>query len=77
MTFRAQHVSCVSFAVEVSRSGVNQVLIIETDLHLNPRHKFYDRSAVEHLISAAQNYARANLEDSVAIRLISTRSGEI
>lgn len=77
MTFRAPHVSFVSFAVEVSTSGIVQVMIIETDLHLNPQHPSYNRSAVERLIAAAQDYARSNIEGPFSIRLISTRSGEI
>ncbi|TFV40565.1 hypothetical protein E4K66_06815 [Bradyrhizobium frederickii] len=77
MTFRAPHVSFVSFSVEVSTSGIVQVMIIETDLHLNPHHPSYNRSAVERLISAAQDYARTNIEGPSSIRVISTRSGEI
>lgn len=77
MTFRAPHVSFVSFAVEVSASRIVQVMIIETDLHLNSQHRSYNRSAVEQLISGAQDYARTNIEGPTSIRLISTRSGEI
>jgi hypothetical protein len=36
MPFKAPHVSFVSFAVEVLPSGITQVMIVETDLHLNP-----------------------------------------
>lgn len=77
MTFRAPHVFFVSFALEVSTSGTIRVMIIETDLHLNPQHPSYNRLAVEHLISSAQHYARTNIEGPSSIRLISTRSGEI
>jgi hypothetical protein len=77
MPFKAPHVSFVSFAVEVLPSGITQVMIVETGLHLNPKHPSYNRSAVETLISAAQNYVSANIEGPASIRLVSTRSGEI
>jgi hypothetical protein len=53
------------------------VMIVETDLHLNPLHPSYNRSAVEHLISAAQDYVHAKVEGLASIRLVSTRSGEV
>jgi hypothetical protein len=37
MSFKAPHVSFVSFAVEVLPSGITQVMIVETGLHLNPK----------------------------------------
>jgi len=75
MPFRAPHVSFVSFAVEVQSSGVTQVMIVETDLHLNPRHPAYDRLAVTQLIAASEAYTSANVEGPSSIRLISTRNG--
>lgn len=77
MSFKAPHVSFVSFAVEVLPSGITQVMIVETGLHLNPKHPSYNRPAVETLISAAQTYVTANIEGPAAIRLVSTQSGEI
>ncbi|MET4493252.1 hypothetical protein [Bradyrhizobium sp. LA7.1] len=77
MSFKAPHVSFVSFAVEVLPSGITQVMIVETGLHLNPKHPSYNRSAVETLILAAQKYAGANIEGLAAIRLVSTQNGEI
>ncbi|WP_439360978.1 hypothetical protein [Bradyrhizobium sp. DASA03007] len=53
------------------------MMIVETGLHLNPKHPSYTKSAVETLISAAQEYVSANIEGSAAIRLVSTQSGEI
>jgi len=77
MSFKAPYVSFVSFTLEVVPSGITQVMIIETSLHLNPKHPSYNASAVETLISAAQGYVKANIEGSASIRLVSTRSGEI
>ena len=62
MSFKAPHVSFVSFAVEILPSGVTQVMIVETGLHLNPKHSSYNKSAVEGLISAAQKYVSVNIE---------------
>ena len=77
MPFKAQHVSFVSFAVEVAPSGSTQVMILETDLHLNPKHPSYNRLAIEQLIASAQNYVQANMDGPVHIRIVSTRSGEV
>jgi hypothetical protein len=77
MPFKAPHASFVSFAVEVLPSGIAQVMIVETNLHLNPKHPSYSRPAVEALIAAAQNYVQASMEGLVHIRLVSTCSGEV
>lgn len=77
MAFDAPHVSFVSFAVEVLPSGIAQVMIVETGLHLNPKHPSYDQPAVEALILAAQNHVSAHVEGPASIRLVSTRSCEI
>jgi hypothetical protein len=77
MPFKAPHVSFVSFAVEILPTEIVHVMIVETDLHLNPNHPSYNRSAVERLISAAQSHVRANMEGLAHARLVSTRSGEI
>jgi len=77
MSFKAPHVSFVSLAVEILPSGVTQVMIVETGLHLNPKHSSYNKSAVEGLISAAQEYVSVNIEGPAAIRVVSTQSGEM
>lgn len=76
MSFKAPHVAFVSFAVEVSASGLTQVMIVETDLHLNPQHPSYNRPAVEALVASARDYTRTNIEGLSYVRLVSTRSGE-
>ena len=77
MSFKASHVSFVSFAIDVLPAGITQVMIVETDLHMNPQHPAYDRSAVERLISAAKTYVQQNIEGPASIRLVSTQSGEV
>jgi hypothetical protein len=53
-------------------------MIVETDLHLNAQHPSYDSQAVNRLISAAKDYAGANMQGLLSfIRLVSTRNGEI
>lgn len=76
MPFKAPHVSFVSFAVDVLPNEVHHVMIVETDLHLNPKHAAYNRSAVDQLITVVRTYVQANIEGSVRIQLVSTRSGE-
>lgn len=77
MPFKAPHVSFVSFAVEVLSSGITQVMIVETDLHLNPRHPSYNQSAVEALIAAAESYIHDQvIEGPAYVRLVSTRGGQ-
>ena len=77
MPFKAAHASFVSYAIEILPAGVTQVMIVETDLHLNALHPSYDSQAVNRLISAAKDYANANMQGLFSIRLVSTRSGEI
>jgi hypothetical protein len=77
MPFKAPHVSFVSFAVEVTPSGSTQVMILETDLHLNPKHPAYNHAAIEHLIASAQNYIQDTMDGPVHIRIVTTRSGEV
>ena len=77
MPFKASHVSFVSFALEVQTSGISQVMIVETDLHLNARHPAYDSQAVNRLLSAAQDYANASMQGLFCIRLVSNRNGQV
>ena len=77
MAFKAPHVSLVSFAIEVMSSGTVDVMVVETDLHLNSRHPAYNGAAVERLIAAAQSYLAANAPAATQIRVISNRSSEI
>jgi hypothetical protein len=77
MPFKAAHASFISYAIEVLPAGVTQVMIVETDLHLSAQHPSYDAQAVNRLISAAKDYANANIQGPSSIRLVSTRSGEI
>ena len=77
MPFRSPHVSYVSFSIEVTPAGTSNVMVVETDLHLNSGHTAYDDAAVKRLVAAAQEYLTANAAGLTHIRLISNRSGEI
>jgi hypothetical protein len=77
MAFRHAHASFVSFAIDITPAGTTEVMVVETDLHLNPRHPAYNGGAVRHLIAAAQDHLVANAEHVTHIRLVSSRSGEI
>lgn len=77
MAFKTPHARFVSFAIEVTPAGVTDVMVIETDLHLNSRHPDYNDNAVQQLINAAQGYLAGNAGPRTHIRVISNRSGEI
>jgi hypothetical protein len=77
MAFKAPHVSFVSFAVEITPTDTTDVMVVETDLHLNSRHPAYNDGAVQRLVAAAQNYLAANAGQVTHIRLVSNRAGEI
>ena len=77
MPFKSPHVSLVSFSLEVGRIGVTDVMVIETDLHLNARHAQYNAKAVSDLIEAARNYLGTDVNDVATIRLVSNRSNQL
>ncbi|QHO75726.1 hypothetical protein ACH79_26980 [Bradyrhizobium sp. CCBAU 051011] len=74
MPFKSPHVSFVTFCVEVGPSGTAEVMVIETDLHLNSRHPDYNPAAVQRLVQAAQAYLKDDGREAV-IRLVSNRGG--
>lgn len=75
--FKHPRVTFVSFAVEVGPADTHDVIVIETDLHLNRRHPAYNADAVKRLIAAAQAYIAENADHSTVVRLVSNNSGEI
>ena len=77
MAFNAPHVSFVSFAVEITPTASTDVMVVETDLHLNSRHPDYKDGALQRLIAAAQDYLTSNAGRVTHIRLVSNRAGEI
>jgi hypothetical protein len=77
MPFNSAHVSLVSFAVDITPAEAVDVMVVETDLHLNPRHPAYNAGTVRRLIVAAQDYLAVNAGRATLIRLVSNRSGEI
>jgi hypothetical protein len=77
MPFRHAHVSFVSFAIDITPAGKADLMVVETDLHLNSQHPDYNGGAVENLVAAAQGYLKANTGRVTHIRLVSSRSGEI
>jgi hypothetical protein len=77
MAFKGRHVRFVSFTIEVTPAGNANVMVVETDLHLNSKHPAYDAEAVSRLITDARNYAATHLDGVAHIRLISTHSADI
>lgn len=76
MPFKSPHVSFVSFCIEVRAIQTAEVMVIETDLHLNSNHPDYNQAAVQRLIRSAQEYLGENRRDAT-IRIVCNRSGEI
>lgn len=76
MALKNPHVSLVSFSVESGPDGRTDILVIETDLHLNRYHSHYDASAVQALLREARDYLAGNSDQVTHIRLISNRSGQ-
>jgi hypothetical protein len=77
MPFQNRHVSFVSYSLEVGATGMSDVMILETDLHLNSRHPGYNPDAVNALVQEARAYLAANAGHVCQIRLTTTRGGEI
>ncbi|MCA6122534.1 hypothetical protein J6500_11620 [Bradyrhizobium sp. WSM 1704] len=77
MAFKSPHVALVSFSVEIGADGMTNVMLIETDLHLNARPPGYDAAAVQRLVRDARDYLAGNADQVVAlIRLVSNRGGQ-
>lgn len=76
MAFKSPHVSLVSFSIEIDADAATNVMQIETDLHLNPRHPSYDAAAVERLVRDARSYLAGSADQITQIQLVSNRSGQ-
>ena len=76
MPFRNPHVSSVTFCLEIGAQEV-EVMVIETDLHLNSRHPDYRQLPVQQLIQAGRAYLIEHGHNAAVIRLVCNRSGEI
>ena len=77
MALKNPHVSFVSYSLDISATGMVDVMVLETNLHLNSRHPGYDAGAVNALIQEARAYLATNASHVTHIRLTTTRSGEI
>ena len=66
----------MSFSIEIDADAATNVMQIETDLHLNPRHPSYDAAAVERLVRDARSYLAGSADQITQIRLVSNRSGQ-
>jgi hypothetical protein len=76
MPFKNPHVSFVTFCLEIEAEDEVEVMVIETDLHLNSRHPDYNQISVQRLIQSAKAYRIEHGQNGI-IRLVCTRSGDI
>jgi hypothetical protein len=76
MPFRNPHVLSVTFCLEIGAREV-EVMVIETDLHLNSRHQNYNQLSVQRLIQAGRTYLIEHGHNAAVIRLVCNQSGEI
>ena len=76
MPFKNAHALFVTFGLEIGDRGQVEVMMIETDLHLNSRHPNYDRISVQRLVESAQRYFFEHGHSGL-VRLVCARSGDI
>ncbi len=75
MSFKSPDALLVSFEVELRGTDMTDFMVVETELHLNPRHPQYDEAAVRRLIEAARGYLAVSGHPSIGIRLVLNRGG--
>jgi hypothetical protein len=71
------HASNVLFGLEVSITGMVNVMVLETHLHLNVRHPRYDAQAVNKLLVDARKYLEASGDHVTTIRIVSICSDQM
>lgn len=71
MPLNNPHASNVLFSYEVSLTGMVNVMLLETDLHLNVRHPRHDAPAVNKLLADARKYLETSGDQVTQIRIIS------
>lgn len=77
MPLNNPHVSNVLFGLEVSLTGMVNVMVVETDLHLNVRHPQHDARAVNKLLVDARKYLEGSGDQVTKIRIVSIRSDQM
>jgi hypothetical protein len=71
------HLSNVLFGLEVSRTGMARVMLLETDLHLNVRDPRHDAHAVNKLLVDARQYLETSGDQVTEIRIVSICSDQM
>jgi hypothetical protein len=71
------HASNVLFGLEVRPTGMVNVMLLETDLHLNVRHPRYDAQAVNKLLVDARKYLETSGGQVTQIRITSICSDQM
>jgi hypothetical protein len=78
MAIKHTNAKTVWFTLESTGSGLESVMVIETDLHLNSQHSEYDQAAVNSLVEACQRYMEENkLLGHNRLRIVSIRKDQL
>jgi hypothetical protein len=71
------HASNIMFTLEVSPTGMVDVMVVETDLHLNAKHPQYDAAAVNKLLLDARKFLGTNANHVTNIKIVSICDDQI
>lgn len=61
------------FTLEVADGGMKQIMVVETDLHLNSSHPGHDSGAVDSLLATIQGFMVTEAPHIQNVRIVSIR----
>lgn len=73
MLYEHPNAVTIRTVIEVEPTGARIVLVVETDLELNPLGIAYNRAKVDNLVEAARRHLAISSEHATAIRLVPIR----
>jgi len=67
------HAKNVWFTIEGSANGLKNVVVVETNLHVDTRHPDYDDQAMTSLLEAVQRFLAQNKDHVDEMRIVPVR----
>ncbi len=64
----------VWFTIEGSANGLKNVVVVETNLHVDTRHPDYDDQAMSSLLEAVQRFLAQNKDNVDEMRIVPVRN---